>query len=339
MSRIFQQIKHRIKSLVYLEQDLGDRCAPEPFEKKIIDYFSEGASQNPNYSGSLSVINVAKCIRDRVNRYSIRDSIVLDLGCGAGLHSIFLSHYGNVVYGAEVSTEDVENLKKTAAGTGAGGVYASYIENDKLDFAENFFDIVYCCETVHHMREPKAMLAQAAKILKPGGKLLIFDRDKRSLNSLLYYPFYVLPRLERNVYSRKRRNLIEEYAAEYKLDLTGNVIDRMVRRTKGWNRTKVLELLCGYNSGNRNIDALLSGYKPEWKYVEPISNSFGDHFYTPKEIVEMLKAAGFTRVEIPAKALKLRGGLLPNGLSPFFKLWHLMKEQWYGDTMEIVAYK
>ncbi len=49
----------------------------------------------------------------------------------------------------------------------------------RLPFARDRFDLVFCVDAVHHFGEPRAFIAQAFRILKPGGGLAIVGSDPR----------------------------------------------------------------------------------------------------------------------------------------------------------------
>jgi len=44
---------------------------------------------------------------------------------------------------------------------------------ERLPFADGDFDVVLCCDSFHHYPNPRAVLAQFARVLQPGGILLL----------------------------------------------------------------------------------------------------------------------------------------------------------------------
>ena len=44
---------------------------------------------------------------------------------------------------------------------------------ERLPFADGAFDVVLCCDSFHHYPNPRAVLAQFARVLQPGGILLL----------------------------------------------------------------------------------------------------------------------------------------------------------------------
>lgn len=87
---------------------------------------------------------------------------VLDLGCRYGA---LTRHYapGNEVVGVDVDREALAE----AAKLGIEAVWADVEE--PLPFEEASFDVVVAAELLEHLRDPAAVVAEAARVLRPGG--------------------------------------------------------------------------------------------------------------------------------------------------------------------------
>ncbi len=90
---------------------------------------------------------------------------VLDLGCRSGAVT---RHFveGNEVVGLDV---DRAALQKAAA-YGIEPVVGDVEE--PLPFADGSFDVVVAGELLEHLRDPAALVAEAARVLRPGGTLV-----------------------------------------------------------------------------------------------------------------------------------------------------------------------
>jgi len=92
----------------------------------------------------------------------------LDVGCGAGLSSLALRALAQEVHGADPSTEML------AAALGKEEIAYHPYPAEELSFAEGYFDLV-AVSGAWPWIERDRFLAQAGRILSPGGWLIIYD--------------------------------------------------------------------------------------------------------------------------------------------------------------------
>jgi ubiquinone/menaquinone biosynthesis C-methylase UbiE len=60
-----------------------------------------------------------------------------------------------------------------------------------LPFRENYFDLIFCVNALHHFQEKKQFIIDAAKYLSPGGMIVIIGVDPRCENDDWYiYDFF-----------------------------------------------------------------------------------------------------------------------------------------------------
>jgi SAM-dependent methyltransferase len=92
---------------------------------------------------------------------------VLDLGCGAGDSvDLFRSVDPNVAWvGA-----DIEESAEVAARTRGDAEFVTF-NGRGLPFDEGAFDLVYCKQVLEHVEHPRELIAEAARVLRPGGHL------------------------------------------------------------------------------------------------------------------------------------------------------------------------
>ncbi len=89
---------------------------------------------------------------------------VLDLGCRYGaLARAYLE--GNEVVGVDVDREALAEAAKLGIETHWADV------EQPLEFADDSFDVVVAGELFEHLRDPEAVVAEARRVLKPGGTL------------------------------------------------------------------------------------------------------------------------------------------------------------------------
>lgn len=98
----------------------------------------------------------------------------LDVGCGTGIQSLRLAQLGYRVTGLDIADRLVEQAraKMTAAGYDDG----TFIVGDarQLPFADGSADLVTCCgSTLSLIPDWQRALAEIARCLRPGGRLLV----------------------------------------------------------------------------------------------------------------------------------------------------------------------
>jgi SAM-dependent methyltransferase len=95
---------------------------------------------------------------------------VLDAGCGVGYGSALLAERAQRVVGVDV---DEEAIAYARARYGAPNVEFLRLDLLEPDLPSASFDVVCAFETLEHLTEPEAFLAQTARLLRPDGVLLL----------------------------------------------------------------------------------------------------------------------------------------------------------------------
>lgn len=104
-------------------------------------------------------------------------SRVLDLGCGTGSHALLLrAMYGSRITGVEPSAGMREKAREKA---GALAPEAEWLPGSaaSIPAGDGAFDLVYMTDVVHHVPDLKAMFAEAARVLAPGGLFAIASQS------------------------------------------------------------------------------------------------------------------------------------------------------------------
>jgi SAM-dependent methyltransferase len=92
---------------------------------------------------------------------------VLDLGCGAGRFLTALGEAGADPAGVEIAEAAAERARAT-------GIEVRLVEPDgTLPYGHGEFDLVWCSEVLEHVPDVGAMLFEARRVLKRGGRLLL----------------------------------------------------------------------------------------------------------------------------------------------------------------------
>ncbi len=100
-----------------------------------------------------------------------RPGRIVDLGCGNGAVTAELAQLGHDVVGVDVSADGIE-LAKQAFPTlrfEVGSVYDSQLEESIGSAA----DVVVSLEVLEHLFHPRELFRQSARLLRPGGTLIL----------------------------------------------------------------------------------------------------------------------------------------------------------------------
>ncbi len=101
---------------------------------------------------------------------------ILDVGTGPGFFAILLAEQGYDVTAVDY-TEAMLSQAKYNAGTLAEWIHFQRMDAQKLEFADETFDVVISRNLTWNLEEPEKAYAEWLRVLKEGGKLLNFDAN------------------------------------------------------------------------------------------------------------------------------------------------------------------
>jgi 2-polyprenyl-6-hydroxyphenyl methylase/3-demethylubiquinone-9 3-methyltransferase len=103
---------------------------------------------------------------------------VLDLGCAGGFMAEAMAARGANVTGIDPAVEAIVAARSHAR---TGGLSIAYDVGvgEALPYADGTFDAVVCVDVLEHVRDLKQVLAEVARVLRPGG-LFLFDTINRN---------------------------------------------------------------------------------------------------------------------------------------------------------------
>lgn len=142
-------------------------------------------------------------------------SSVLDIGCGPGYFSYLLNSLDMDVTAVDYSEGMIEEAKRFISSRTACNVKFYQADAQNLPFAENTFDAIVSRNLVWNLEEPEKAYAEWIRVLKPGGRLFIFDGNHYSY---LFYPEFA-----------SVQEKVEEKSNHILLGVNTNVLDEIAK--------------------------------------------------------------------------------------------------------------
>lgn len=101
---------------------------------------------------------------------------ILDVGTGPGFFSIILSQEGHQVTGIDCSDGMIEIARRNMKRHGVWPII-SKMDCQQMNFKANRFDLIISRNLTWTLKKPDEVYEKWLEILKPGGKLMIFDAN------------------------------------------------------------------------------------------------------------------------------------------------------------------
>ncbi len=99
----------------------------------------------------------------------------LDIATAAGHTAFALAPHVASVVASDVTSEMLDVAAGVATERGIDNVTFEYADAHDLPFEEASFDLVVCRIAPHHFEDPKTFVAEAARVLAPGGTFAVVD--------------------------------------------------------------------------------------------------------------------------------------------------------------------
>jgi SAM-dependent methyltransferase len=106
------------------------------------------------------------------------DQILLDVACGSGGPALRLAEKAQAqVVGIDINGDAISAAARQAAARALAHRASFQVANaaERLPFADGTFDAVICIDAINHFPDRSGVLAEWARVLKPGGRLVFTD--------------------------------------------------------------------------------------------------------------------------------------------------------------------
>ena len=100
---------------------------------------------------------------------------VADLGCGEGYLTIEAARWARRVTAVDRSQDVLARARALARRRKVGNIVWKRGELEALPLRDGSVDVALLSQALHHAARPEAALAEAVRVLRPGGRVLVLD--------------------------------------------------------------------------------------------------------------------------------------------------------------------
>ena len=100
---------------------------------------------------------------------------VVDIGCGEGYLAIETAQWARHVTAIDRSPEVLARAKALGVRRRATNITWKRGDMEKLPLADNSADLAILSQALHHAADPRGVLAEAARVVRPEGRVLILE--------------------------------------------------------------------------------------------------------------------------------------------------------------------
>ena len=100
---------------------------------------------------------------------------VADIACGEGYLSVEAARWAKRVIGIDRSSEVLKRAQALAHRRGLSNIAWKRGDMERLPLEDASVDVALLSQALHHALDPRRAVAEAVRILKPGGQLLVLD--------------------------------------------------------------------------------------------------------------------------------------------------------------------
>ncbi|CAB3769539.1 class I SAM-dependent methyltransferase [Paraburkholderia humisilvae] len=141
-------------------------------QEQVTDAFGQTAANyltSHVHATGKDLQTLAKCVARTPH------AVVLDMGCGAGHASFAVAPHAASVVAYDLARPMLATVASAAIDRGFGNIVTKQGAAESLPFDDGSFDWVISRLSAHHWHDVPQALAEARRVLKPGGHALFID--------------------------------------------------------------------------------------------------------------------------------------------------------------------
>ncbi|KTC67915.1 3-demethylubiquinone-9 3-methyltransferase [Legionella birminghamensis] len=162
-------------------------------DAREISKFNALSSRWWDKNGPLKTLHDINSARlEFIEKYStIKQSVILDVGCGGGILAEAMAERGGVVSGIDADDDAIITANTHAV---AHNLSINYQAIPIEDFEGISFDLITCMEMLEHVSDPELVVHHCFRLLKPGGKLFLstINRTLKAYGAAIIAAEYIL---------------------------------------------------------------------------------------------------------------------------------------------------
>ena len=158
----------------------------ENFDQLELEKFTKLADQWWDPNGKFKPLHLINPLRTSYieKRTTIKDSEILDIGCGGGILSELLCQKGGIVTAIDLADGPL-NVAKIRQQKSQLPINYRKISTTDLVKEGKKYDVITCLEMLEHVPDPSIVVKECAQLCKSGGHLF-FSTINRNLKSFIF---------------------------------------------------------------------------------------------------------------------------------------------------------
>ena len=196
----------------------------EQRKQKEIEFYDKEAElsgKETKESGSMAGFDpfLLSCYKflQKLIKENCHGKKVLDLGCGTGIHILNIAKISKEVVGIDLSAKSLEIARIKITEQGLANAKVLLMDAEKLDFTDNFFDVVFDGGTFSSIDLEKT-LPEIIRVLKPEGALI-------GIETFGHNPFTNLKRLLNKKTGRRTKWAAEHIVKTKDIDILSKAFE------------------------------------------------------------------------------------------------------------------